>query len=309
MKKKQGIRIAVAAAFFAASAASGVALAADEVEQNYPTASAQRLTVGSDRSAAVNGIVGRLTGSTVGDVDYYSFYAAEGDSLELDIDNTRNPSGNVVDTVLHLYGPNNAFIIDNDDMSTSMPVDEGSATRRDSFISHKATKSGIYTVGVTGYPRKLSRTALGEPAIIDKPSPPLSNGPYTLNIRGVTPLVQRINIDIKPGSGDTAPMNPKSKGNVPVALLGASDFDAMSVNPNTLTFGATGEERSWLRCGKEGTDVNGDGKLDLVCHFENQAMNFDPSDESGILRGKTKHGTAFEGVGRLKVVAQKRADD
>ena len=50
---------------------------------------------------------------------------------------------------------------------------------------------------------------------------PFPNGSYKLIISGVTPpeLVQYMNIDIKPGGDEEARINPKAKGNIPVALL------------------------------------------------------------------------------------------
>jgi hypothetical protein len=134
-----------------------------------------------------------------------------------------------------------------------------------------------------------------------------SNGSYTLIISGVTPApsAQQINIVVKPGDREISTLNPKSKGNIPVALLSSSEFDALAVDRASITFGATGDEDSLRRCNKEGFDVDGDGRLDLVCHFENQSAGFEFGDLEGIVKGRTAAG-AFEGRGFLKVLPSKQ---
>lgn len=54
-----------------------------------------------------------------------------------------------------------------------------------------------------------------------------------------------------------------------VAILSTTEFDAVTlVDQATLTFGATGTEPSWIRCGGSPEDVNDDGLADLVCLFD-----------------------------------------
>jgi hypothetical protein len=117
----------------------------------------------------------------------------------------------------------------------------------------------------------------------------------------------QVNIDVKPGNDDNwAPINPKSRGKIPVALLSSGSFDAMAVDINTLTFGASGDEDSLSHCNKRGKDVNGDGMLDRLCHFHNQKAGFGNESLEGIVRGRTIMGTVFEGHGFLKVVPGKK---
>jgi hypothetical protein len=156
---------------------------------------------------------------------------------------------------------------------------------------------------VSSFPRQFD--PVGNGGVISSPfMGPNPNGSYKLVISGVTPAdnMVYINIEIKPGSDEFAPVNPKSKGNIPVALLSSAQFDALKVKRDTVTFGGTGDERSLLRCGKEGTDVNGDGRMDLICQFDNQLADFDPGDLAGIVRGYSEDGRRFEGRGLLKVV-------
>jgi hypothetical protein len=305
VNKKLGIRHAIACAFLAASAVSGVALAVEEAEDNYPIQSAQRLTVGADGSVTINGIVGTLAGPLANDVDFYSFYARKGDVLVIDIDGAYKPSGPArisVDTYLTVFDSDLKVKRANDDKP--LPLDDGSVSRRDAYIDNfTVEKDGVHYVGVTAFPRLL----VDGGAIYDRGGVRY-NGDYRLTISGVSPELRQINIDIKPGGGAVAPINPKSRGGIPVALLSADDFNALNVDVRSLTFGSTGDERSLQRCGKGGEDVNGDGRLDLVCHFETQAASFGATDLEGIVKGKGGDGMRFEGRGLLKVIPPMKAD-
>jgi hypothetical protein len=127
-------------------------------------------------------------------------------------------------------------------------------------------------------------------------------------ISGVAAPVVYINIDIKPGDDESlSPINPKSKGKIPVALLGSKDFRVSEVNVATLTFGNTGDEASLSKChGRE--DINDDGYPDMLCHFENQVAAFSSSSEEAVLKGRLDDGSLIEGRGRLKVVPAKAVD-
>jgi hypothetical protein len=166
----------------------------------------------------------------------------------------------------------------------------------------KLPVSGYYVVGVSGSPRFFTHGG----STINSGSTGNLKGDYKLIISGATPQMQQINIEIKPGNDGLAPINPRSNGKIPVALLSSNGFDAMNVDTKSLTFGATGDESSLSQCGRNGEDVNGDGRLDLVCHFENQKAGFVKGDTEGIVRGKMKWGSSFEGRGFLKVVPEKR---
>ncbi len=276
--------------------APAMAATLNEVEVNNPIQSAQSVNI-TDDTTTINAAIGVLSvqspaGTTESDLDYYSFYAQEGDVITLDID---GGIGGVksVDTILGLYDANYHLLRMNSDASS---LDPGSTSVRDARIDNfRVPASGIYYAAVSAYPRFFINGGIASGSTTQK-------GDYQLVISGVSTAVKQINIEIKPGSDELAPMNPKSKGKVPVALLSDSTFNALDVDPATVTFGATGNENSLSKCDTSGTDVNGDGNLDLVCHFSNQDANFQYGDLEGIVRGKTRSGVAFEGHGLLKVV-------
>jgi len=95
----------------------------------------------------------------------------------------------------------------------------------------------------------------------------------------------------------------KRRGRDPitVAILSMDGFDAMTVDPNSLTFGVTGYEKSLFRCRKNGKDVNRDGRMDMVCYFKPDVANFQTGDLNGVLKGKTKSGQQIEGSAALKI--------
>jgi hypothetical protein len=120
-------------------------------------------------------------------------------------------------------------------------------------------------------------------------------------IRGF--LAVAADISIKPGSGPISPINPHSRGTIPVAILSTSGFNAVTqVDTTTLTFGETGTEHSLAFCNAGGEDVNGDGLPDLVCHFDTQSTGFRPKDTLGILMGKTTQGAVMVGQQAIVIV-------
>jgi hypothetical protein len=293
-------------------AVPGLAQAVPEAESNHPTTSAQTLDIGditvdgnATTGAIVEGVVGNLSGSAVQDLDFFAFEGREGDVVTFDIDGGWGGL-RTVDTIIGVFGPAPAYRLlhTNDDAPVdpgSLPSSTTSSTTRDSRLTNfRLPADGTYTVGVSSFPRRFANgggvtsTTLGTNA----------NGDYKLIISGVTPSTMQIGIEIKPGSGDVAPINPRAKGKVPVALLGSAEFAVDGVDVDSLRLGHSGTEESLSKCGTP-SDVNGDLWPDMVCHFENQAAQFASSDEEAILRGKLEGGRKFEGRGWLKVVPVK----
>jgi len=273
--------------------------------QNNTIGTAQYISI-TDKSTDISGTLGTI-GVTVtvntgkgsytdlaptDDLDFYSFYAQAGDSITLNIDNGYGGKQRV-DTIIAVFDSNGKMLRMNNNAATT---DAGSDTIYDARIDNFVIpSSGMYYVGVSGYPRFFEDGG----AVTSGSS---ASGDYDLVITGVSPSKHQISLDVKPGSSNRAPINPRSKGKYPVALLSDATFNAMDIDPSTLTFGRTGNEASLSKCDPYGQDVNGDGRLDLVCHFNNQPAHFNYDSLEGIVRGTTRQGMAFEGHGLLKVV-------
>jgi hypothetical protein len=297
MSKQQTIRRTLVAVALATMSVSGTALAVQEVEPNDSFNQPQALEVGPGGAVTILGTI--LNASTVSpDFDYYSFEGRKDDVITVDIDATTGG----LDTVLHLFDPDGVMRL----MSTyTDPADAGSAPvpgyteTLDASLQFTLDKTGVWRVVVTA-----------EPAFYDVINGRFvmrahSSGSYTLIASGLTPTTttEHVNIEIKPGSNGRGPINPKAKGEIPVALLSNADtgFDPFQVDESSLRFGRTGSEASLVRCLRAGKDFNGDGRLDRVCHFDNEKSGFTWQDTIGTVTG-TKGGKPFEGRGDLKVV-------
>lgn len=90
-----------------------------------------------------------------------------------------------------------------------------------------------------------------------------------------------VDVDIKPGS-DKNPVNTKSKGVIPVAILGSDDFDVADVDVESLAFGPDGAAPAHSG---HIEDVNDDGIGDLVLHFPIQDTCIASNDTEACLTG------------------------
>jgi hypothetical protein len=129
--------------------------------------------------------------------------------------------------------------------------------------------------------------------------PSLLNALNTLiNTLGIT-----VQISIKPGGGTPAVINPRSQGTIPVAILSSSTFNAVTqIDVSSLRFGSTGSAESLAFCDTAGEDVNGDGLLDLVCHFTTQLTGFTTSSTTAMLSGQTKTHVTISGQAPITIV-------
>ena len=111
-----------------------------------------------------------------------------------------------------------------------------------------------------------------------------------------------VTIDIKPGENPVT-INTKSEGKLPLAILSSRVFSAPGmVDTASLTFGATGRELSLAFCNPNGEDVNGDGRLDLVCHFNTSDTGLKPGDTQALLKGRTVLNGLIEGSYNVRIV-------
>ena len=104
-----------------------------------------------------------------------------------------------------------------------------------------------------------------------------------------------VEIDIKPDS-DLNSINLKSKGVVPVAVLTTDDFDATTIDPDTVSFA----EASPVRWTTE--DVDHDGDLDMLFHFRTQELNLTSDSIEATLTGSAQDGRLLEGTDSVNIV-------
>lgn len=274
MNKERIIRRTLLALALTAFGASSMAQVTEQ-EPNHPltAANADRLKL-SGSSISVRGTVGKL--GTVTDVDFFAFDVQANDTVKVDI------KSEGFNTWVWLFDPAWKRVSWGFNELAAFPA---------------GAKAGKWVVGISADPTLMFDNGIFR-------GPASSGGAYTFTLT-VESAELHILLDIKPGSASVAPINPKAKGAVPVALLSSKDFNALDVDVSTLTFGRAGTEKSFRRCGKDGEDVNADGLPDLVCHFDNEVAAFQRGDSVGVAKGKTKDGKAFKGTGDLKVVPEK----
>ncbi len=105
-----------------------------------------------------------------------------------------------------------------------------------------------------------------------------------------------IRIDIMPGSADN-PVNPDKKGVVPVAVLGSSDLAVSQIDPASLRFGPEGAAPA--HPGHEPRDIDGDGLLDLLVHFDAAEAGLACLDSVAFVQGETVEGGKVQGFDTL----------
>jgi hypothetical protein len=107
-----------------------------------------------------------------------------------------------------------------------------------------------------------------------------------------------VDIDIRPTS-----INPDSQGVIRVAILTTDTFDATTVDPNKVLFGASGTEAASVQSAPQ--DADGDGDTDLILHFRTQDTGIACGDTSASLKGETLSGQLIEGSDSIKTVGCK----
>ena len=113
-----------------------------------------------------------------------------------------------------------------------------------------------------------------------------------------------VSIDIKPGSYPNA-INLGSHGLIPVAILSDEQFDATTVDPDTVELAGAGVEvrGKGNKYMAHEEDVDGDGLVDLVVQVATE--NLAPGsfqDGYAILTGETFDGQLIEGMDEITIV-------
>lgn len=119
--------------------------------------------------------------------------------------------------------------------------------------------------------------------------PALANGP-------APPPMEPVSIDIKPGN-DYNVINMKSRGVIPVAILGSDTFDVTTIDVTTIKFG-TPPESYFLEPVRDPAleDVNSDGFIDLICHFKTQLTGLTSTDTIAGIKAQLYDDSWIEGT-------------
>ncbi len=130
-------------------------------------------------------------------------------------------------------------------------------------------------------------------------TPEIRLEPVTTPILGTLTVA----IDIKPGSFPNS-INRGSAGAIPVAILSSATIDATQVDPATVTLAGAAVRLigKGSREACSASDVNGDGRLDLVCHIAADELQLQEGDTVALLKGTTYSGAAIEGQDSVRIV-------
>lgn len=318
----------------AGSTAFATAAAVDEVEPNNSISSAQSIAVPPE-GLSISAVMGQINDDFTTDVDFYTFDGTQGDTPSIMIVGAMQPDATGTCTgfssIIALY----------DSVGNMLGQGEASCPDADAFINNVTLSvTGKYIVAVSGYPHYFDQggealnidmpspggdyqlviggvhnptptptptptpdpTPTPTPTPDPTPTPTPTPDPIPTPIPTPSPSAKHVPIEIRHWHQDESDLD-KRKGMWPitVAILSMRHFDAMTVNADTLTFGATGYEKSLFRCRKSGVDINRDRRIDMVCYFKPDVANFKTGDLNGVLKGKTKSGEQIEGSAALKI--------
>lgn len=198
--------------------------------------------------------------------------------------------------------------IDTDPLVIVFQIDDSLIPSGETVNTIQIFKNGVLVPNCTIMPSTIAspdpcvsiRELLADDAIPDVKITVLTSSASAWNfgMRAFT----RVAIDIKPGSFPNS-INLGSAGTVPVAIFSTPTFNAVTVDPMTVTLASAPVDLK----GK-GTpmasfeDINGDGLLDLVVHVSTTALQLRETDTEAILKGKTFDGTAIRGTDSVRVV-------
>src|SRR5262249_54118581 len=112
-----------------------------------------------------------------------------------------------------------------------------------------------------------------------------------------------VSIEVRPG-GETSPINLKSRGVVPVAILSTASFDATTVDPTSVCFGDAEDpgRRGSTPLLRRGVTIalTGDHRRDLLLFFQTQQTGIDPGDTEACLTGTTREGAQIQGCDAIR---------
>jgi hypothetical protein len=139
-----------------------------------------------------------------------------------------------------------------------------------------------------------------ESEVVGVPPGSFSITSVTVTIDGQAALT--VDIDIKPGSSKN-PINPRSRGLIPVAILTTATFNATRVVPLSVRFGPSSATEAHGR--GHFKDVDSDGDQDLLLHFRTPATGIRCGDGSAGITGATSSGQVIGGSDVIRTVGCK----
>lgn len=109
-----------------------------------------------------------------------------------------------------------------------------------------------------------------------------------------------VGVDVKPGSFPN-PINLKSKGVIPVAILTTPQFNTSLIDIQTIAFGPNKNNAVKFAIKQYNfEDVDYDGDLDLIMHFDLEKLGIRCSDKVLFVLGKTKNNQSILGSDSIK---------
>ena len=188
--------------------------------------------------------------------------------------------GGTVWTSILLAGPPSAVAVTPDGSHAYVTIPSANSVA----VIDTANNTVVGSIGVPAGPSGLAIAPDAEP------SPPIPASKI------------HVSIDIKPGSPNN--VSPRSKSEViPVAILSSDSFDARTVDPATVRFGATGTEAAPVEVIVK--DVNRDRRADLLLRFKTRDTGIACGATVAVLTGHTFGGPAIEGSGWIHTLGCK----
>jgi len=108
-----------------------------------------------------------------------------------------------------------------------------------------------------------------------------------------------VTVDIKPYD-ELNSIDPRSKHEIPVAILTTEEFDATAVYIDSVRFGPSGAAKYHKHAHLE--DVDKDGDVDLLLHFDVRHTGISCGDSIAVLNGQTLIGQAIAGADSIRTV-------
>lgn len=116
--------------------------------------------------------------------------------------------------------------------------------------------------------------------------------------------VRHLALDIRPGEEDNL-VNLRSRGLLPIAILGDAQTDAGTIDPSTVRVGGAPVQRrpngSWM---SEPRDVDGDGWMDLFAHVETESLSIGVEDSILKMIARGTSGWRAKGVAEVQIVGR-----